>query len=66
MDLAIEKAKKTGAGFVSIRNSNHYGAASHYSMMALPHGMIGFSMTIGGLAVVSRPAGMVGGSASTR
>ena len=36
MDLAIDKAKKTGAGFVAIRNSNHYGAASHYSMMALP------------------------------
>jgi L-2-hydroxycarboxylate dehydrogenase (NAD+) len=52
MQLAIDKAKKTGAGFVSIRNSNHYGAASHYSTMALPHGMIGFSMTIGGLGVV--------------
>lgn len=53
MELAIEKARKTGAGFVSIRNSNHYGASSHYSTMALPHGMIGFSMTIGGLGVVA-------------
>src|SRR5690242_14356949 len=53
MELAIDKAKKTGAGFVAIRNSNHYGAASHYSTMALPHGMIGFSMTIGGLGVVA-------------
>jgi len=51
MDLAIAKAKETGAGFVSIRGSNHYGAASHYSMMALPHDMIGISMTVGGLAV---------------
>jgi LDH2 family malate/lactate/ureidoglycolate dehydrogenase len=51
MDLAIAKAKDTGAGFVSIRGSNHYGAASHYSMMALPHNMIGFSMTVGGLGV---------------
>jgi L-2-hydroxycarboxylate dehydrogenase (NAD+) len=58
MDLAIDKAKKTGAGFVAIRNGNHYGAASHYSMMALPHGMIGFSMTIGGLAV--QPTGGLG------
>jgi LDH2 family malate/lactate/ureidoglycolate dehydrogenase len=53
MDLAIAKAKDTGAGFVSIRGSNHYGAASHYSMMALPHNMIGFSMTVGGLGVVA-------------
>jgi LDH2 family malate/lactate/ureidoglycolate dehydrogenase len=51
MELAIAKARDTGAGFVSIRGSNHYGAASHYSMMALPHDMIGFSMTVGGLAV---------------
>ncbi len=51
MDLAIAKAKVTGAGFVSIRGSNHYGAAGHYSMMALPHDMIGFSMTVGGLGV---------------
>jgi LDH2 family malate/lactate/ureidoglycolate dehydrogenase len=51
MNLAIDKARDTGAGFVSIRGSNHYGAASHYSMMALPHNMIGFSMTVGGLGV---------------
>lgn len=51
MELAIDKAKRTGAGFVAVRSSNHYGASSHYSMMALPHGMIGFSMTIGGLGV---------------
>ncbi|MGE3269288.1 MAG: Ldh family oxidoreductase [Chloroflexota bacterium] len=53
MDLAIAKAKDTGAGFVSIRGSNHYGASSHYSTMALPHNMIGFSMTVGGLGVVA-------------
>jgi len=53
MELAIEKAKQTGAGFVSVRNSSHYGASSHYSSLALPHGMIGFSMTIGGLGVVA-------------
>jgi LDH2 family malate/lactate/ureidoglycolate dehydrogenase len=51
MRMAIAKAKETGAGFVSIRGSNHYGAAGHYSMMALPHDMIGFSMTVGGLGV---------------
>jgi LDH2 family malate/lactate/ureidoglycolate dehydrogenase len=52
MELAIEKARATGAGFVSITNSRHYGAASHYAIMALEHGMIGISMTIGGLGVV--------------
>jgi L-2-hydroxycarboxylate dehydrogenase (NAD+) len=52
MELAIAKAKKTGAGFVSVKNSKHYGASSHYAAMALEHGMIGLSMTIGGLGVV--------------
>ena len=53
MELAIEKAKKSGAGFVAVRNSAHYGASSHYSTLAIPHGMIGISMTIGGLGVVA-------------
>jgi L-2-hydroxycarboxylate dehydrogenase (NAD+) len=53
MRLAIAKAKETGAGFVSIRGSNHYGASSHYATMALPENMIGFSMTIGGQGVVA-------------
>jgi L-2-hydroxycarboxylate dehydrogenase (NAD+) len=52
MQLAVDKARHTGAGFVSVTNSRHYGAASHYAMMALEHGMIGLSMTIGGLGVV--------------
>jgi L-2-hydroxycarboxylate dehydrogenase (NAD+) len=50
--IAIEKARQTGAGFIAVTNSRHYGAASHYSMMALEHDMVGFSMTIGGLGVV--------------
>ena len=52
MELAIDKARQTGAGFVAVTNSRHYGAAAHYSRMALEHGMIGISMTIGGLGVV--------------
>jgi LDH2 family malate/lactate/ureidoglycolate dehydrogenase len=51
-ELAIDKARQTGAGFISITNSRHYGAAAHYAMLALDHGMIGVSMTIGGLGVV--------------
>ena len=45
MALAIEKAKTFGAGFVAARNSNHFGACACYSMMALPHQLIGIAMT---------------------
>jgi len=45
MELAIGKARAHGVGFVAVRNSNHYGAAANYSMMALAHDMIGVSMT---------------------
>lgn len=45
MNLAIEKAKTCGTGWVSVRNSNHFGIAGYYSMMALEHDMIGISMT---------------------
>jgi LDH2 family malate/lactate/ureidoglycolate dehydrogenase len=52
MELALAKARAHGVGFVTCRNSNHYGAAANYSMMALPHGMIGLSLTNTGPAVV--------------
>lgn len=45
MELAIKKAKKTGAGFVTVMRSNHYGIAGYYSIIALEHDMIGISMT---------------------
>ncbi len=45
MRLAIEKAKIAGTGWVSVRNSNHFGIAGYHSMMALEHDMIGMSMT---------------------
>ncbi len=45
MKMAIDKAMKSGAGFVSVRNSNHYGIAGYYSMMALKHDLIGISLT---------------------
>jgi LDH2 family malate/lactate/ureidoglycolate dehydrogenase len=43
MQKTIEKAKKTGTAFVATTHSNHYGAAAYWTMMALEHGMIGFS-----------------------
>ncbi|MGQ9627294.1 MAG: Ldh family oxidoreductase [Anaerolineae bacterium] len=52
MKLAIGKAKEMGAGFVAVRNSNHYGIAGYYAMMALPHEFIGISMTNSELLVV--------------
>jgi LDH2 family malate/lactate/ureidoglycolate dehydrogenase len=52
MELALAKARAHGVGFVTCRNSNHYGAAANYSMMALPHDMIGLSLTNTGPAVV--------------
>ncbi|MFH0865503.1 MAG: Ldh family oxidoreductase, partial [Bacteroidota bacterium] len=45
MQIAIEKSKYAGTGWVSVRNSNHYGIAGYYSMMALQHDMIGIAMT---------------------
>lgn len=45
MELAIEKAKKSGVGIVTVRNSNHYGIAGYYAQMACKEGLIGFSAT---------------------
>lgn len=45
MKKAIEKAKKSGVGIVSVRNSNHFGIAGYYAKMACDVGMIGFAMT---------------------
>jgi LDH2 family malate/lactate/ureidoglycolate dehydrogenase len=45
MNRAIEKAKQSGVAMVTVRNSNHYGIAGYYAMMALPHDMIGMSYT---------------------
>ncbi|MBI5856039.1 MAG: Ldh family oxidoreductase [Sphingobacteriales bacterium] len=45
MQIAIEKAKAVGTGWVSVQNSNHFGIAAHHAMMALEHDMIGMAMT---------------------
>ena len=45
MALAIEKAKKMGLGMVTVRNSNHYGIAGYYALMAIEAGMIGITGT---------------------
>lgn len=45
MNLAIQKAKETGIGWVVTKGSNHYGIAGYYSMQALKENMIGMSFT---------------------
>lgn len=45
MQTAIEKAGKSGTGWVACRNSNHFGIAGHYAMMAIEHDMIGITLT---------------------
>ena len=45
MEIAIEKAKQVGTGWVAVRNSNHFGIAGFHAMKALEHDMIGMAMT---------------------
>ena len=51
MRLAIDKCRGTGLAAVAVRNSNHYGAAGVYALMAAEQGFIGLSTTS-----VHRPA----------
>jgi len=43
--LAIQKAKKSGMAFVTVRNSNHYGIAGYYTKMMCDEGLFGISTT---------------------
>ena len=45
MKVAIEKAEKYGSGWVSVKNSNHFGIAGYHALMAVEKDMIGISMT---------------------
>jgi LDH2 family malate/lactate/ureidoglycolate dehydrogenase len=45
MQIAIDKAKQVGTGWVSVKNSNHFGIAGYHAMMALSQDMIGMAMT---------------------
>ncbi|MFA6923010.1 MAG: Ldh family oxidoreductase [Bacteroidales bacterium] len=45
MNITIEKAKNAGTCWVAVNNSNHFGIAGYYSMLALKHDMIGIAMT---------------------
>ncbi len=52
MQIAIERAAESGIALVGAINSGHIGALAFWSMMALPHNMIGFS-TSNGTAIVA-------------
>lgn len=45
MQKAIDIAEKCGTGFVTVRNSCHFGAAGYYASMAAEQGMIGMAMS---------------------
>lgn len=45
MNIAMEKARNVGSGWVAVKNSNHFGIAGYHSMMAIENDMIGFAMT---------------------
>ncbi len=45
MRLAIAKARDHDSGVVAVRNSNHFGIAGYYAMLALDHDLIGIALT---------------------
>jgi len=45
MERVLEKAASSGAAFGAVRNSNHYGIAGYYAMLALERDMIGIAST---------------------
>jgi L-2-hydroxycarboxylate dehydrogenase (NAD+) len=45
MEIAMQKAQEFGSASISVRNTNHYGAAGYYPVMALKKDLIGLSMT---------------------
>jgi L-2-hydroxycarboxylate dehydrogenase (NAD+) len=45
MEIAVEKAKNTGIGMVTMKNGRHMGMVSYHAMVALKYDMIGLAMT---------------------
>ena len=44
-EIAMQKAEAAGMGWVTVRNSSHYGIAGYYPLQALARNLIGWSMT---------------------
>src|SRR3984957_7987838 len=45
MQIAMDKAKAVGTGWVSVQNSNHFGIAGYHALKAVEQNMIGIAMT---------------------
>ena len=45
MEVALQKARQYGSGWVAIRNSNHFGIAGYHALKAVAEDMIGYAMT---------------------
>jgi LDH2 family malate/lactate/ureidoglycolate dehydrogenase len=45
MQVAIEKARQVGTGWVSVQHSNHFGIAGYHALQAVKEDMIGIAMT---------------------
>ena len=58
MLLAVDIAKETGIGAVSVKNSTHFGAAAYYAFMAAEHNFMG-------LAFTNAPSGVLAYNSST-
>jgi L-2-hydroxycarboxylate dehydrogenase (NAD+) len=43
--IAMDIAEKSGSGWVSVRNTNHFGIAGYYVLKALERDLIGWAMT---------------------
>jgi LDH2 family malate/lactate/ureidoglycolate dehydrogenase len=43
--IAMDLAEKGGSGWVSVRNTNHFGIAAYYVLKALERDLIGWAMT---------------------
>ena len=57
MEAAIRKARDSGIGMVTVRRSNHFGAAGHYVWLAARQGLIGLCTT-NGPAVLAPTGGL--------
>lgn len=45
MQVVIKKARQFGSGWVSVKNSNHFGIAAYHALLAVEEDMIGMAMT---------------------
>ncbi len=52
MKMVIDKARSNNIALAAVRDSNHYGIAGYYTMMALEHNLIGISTTNAPASVV--------------